>query len=170
MTGTASGMGAPHVEPPLVVYGLLWAFSAAGALLAALGGLDLTDGRPRDALPARPGTLLELVVHNAPVVLWPLALVAVGWAAIPIVRNVGDALIAGHLAGQGLLVGFAVGEYSGLWRYLPHLPIEWLALSIPATAWLTARKGHPVAAARSLLLTGLLITGAALVETYGVPI
>jgi hypothetical protein len=153
-----------------VACAVLWALTATGALLAAAGLLELTSGAPRDALPARPGVAVNLAAHNALVALWPAGLVAVGWAAIPVARTAGDILVAGQLAGHGLLVGSAVGTHPDLWRYLPHLPVEWLALSLPAAAWATARRNEPPLLIPTGLLTTLLVVGAALVETYAVPI
>ena len=36
-----------------------------------------------------------------------------------------------------------------LWRYLPHLPLEWLALALPAAAWLDRAPTTPPDGARS---------------------
>lgn len=157
-------------RPTVLAYAALWVGTAAGALLAATRRLDLTSGTPRDALPATVDIAVDLAAHNALVALWPIALVAVGWPAIPIVRSVGDVLVAGQLAGHGLLVGSALGAHPDLWRYLPHLPVEWLALAVPAAAWIIARRDEPVHVVKTVLLTGLLVVGAALVETYAVPI
>ena len=153
-----------------IAYAVLWAFTAGGAHLAAVGLLELTSGAPRDALPARLETVVDLAVHNALIALWPAALVAVGWTVIPVVRTVGDVLVVGQLAGHGLLVGSALGTHPDLWRYLPHLPLEWLALAVPVAAWAVARRGEPLPPIPTVLLTGLLVAGAAVVETYAVPI
>ena len=73
-----------------------------------------------------------------------------------------------------LLVGTALGERPGLWRDLPHLPIEWLAIAVPAAAWITART-HPDARERWRLsgvvaLSVTALVAAAVVETYLVPL
>jgi hypothetical protein len=128
---------------------------------------------PRDALTAAPGTALELLMHNAPVALWPLTLVALGWPALLGMRRVGDVLVAGQLAGHGAIVGSALAQQPELWRYLPHLPPEWLALALPAATWMQTRAGTPrnprrliaTAAAASALLA--LAAG---LETYLVPL
>lgn len=170
MTRAARAIAPRRAAPVAVSYTALWAFTAAGALLAAAGLLELTSGAPRDALPARIGVAVDLTAHNAPVALWPVGLVAAGWAAIPVARTLGDVLVTAQLAGHGLLVGSALGAHPDLWRYLPHLPVEWLALTIPAAAWITARRGDRMPLIAAGLLTGLLVAGAALLETYAVPI
>jgi hypothetical protein len=156
----------------------VWAATLAGAL-TALAGLHILAARaPHDALPTSVGTGLELFAHNAPVALWPLALVAIGWPALPAARLLGDLLIAGQLLAHGLLVGSQLGQHPGTWRYLPHLPFEWLAIAIPAAAWLRARTRRartpdgddgvglvgPLAACIAALAAG------AAIETYLVPV
>lgn len=170
MSRAASAIAPRRTGPVAVSYTALWVCTVAGALLAAAGVLELTSGAPRDALPARIGVAVDLAAHNAPVALWPAGLVAAGWAAIPVARTLGDVLVVAQLAGHGLLVGSALGAHPDLWRYLPHLPIEWLALAVPAGAWVTARRGEPVHLMKTALLTGPLVASAAFVETYAVPI
>ena len=151
----------------------LWALTLAGLLAGRIGVRLSTIRPPRDALTAQPHTVLLLLAHNAPIALWPLALIALDWPRIPVARHVGDALIAGQLAGHGLFVGVAIAQQPTLWRYLPHLPLEWLALALPAAAWSAARRGTPVRredAARIALVAVAVLAAAALVETYLVPI
>jgi hypothetical protein len=152
----------------------LIAAAAAGALLAA-AGLSLVNAPvPRDALPATPRTAAELLVHNARVVLWPLALVWLDWPRHRLTRCAGDALAAGQLAGHGALVGAALAQQPELWRYLPHLPVEWLAIALPAAAWFSARARRDRPAGRVMLglaaaVMALLVV-AAILETYAVPL
>jgi len=160
-------------RPWLASFAALLALTAAGWVLGR-AGLELTSGAPRDALPARPETLVELLAANVPVALWPLALVALGWPAMTGVRVAGDLLIAAQLLGHGLLVGAALATHPSLWRFLPHLPLEWAALAVPAGTWLAARLRPGRTDHRELmqagLLTGALLIVAAAVETYAVPI
>lgn len=155
-------------------YLALWLATAAGAALAGAGLHFVVAGAPRDALEPSLDTASELLVHNALVALWPLALVAVGWPALAGARLAGDALIAAQLLSHGLIVGSAVGQHPDTWRYVPHLPLEWLALAIPAAAWLAARAhparpaGTTVAVAAGRCVAALL--GAAAIETYLVPV
>jgi hypothetical protein len=173
-----SAPGASHPARGLATvtgasYLALWALTAMGGLAADAGVRLITVQAPRDALAAEPATALVLLAHNAPVALWPLALVALDWPGIPLARRLGDALVAGQLLGHGLLIGSALGQQPGLWRYLPQLPLEWLALSIPAGAWVAARTSTPMSRSRGVaaaLLTVATLTLAAILETYLVPI
>jgi hypothetical protein len=160
-------------------YAALWAATIAGAALARLG-LDLAHVEPPHGAGLDPTvtTVGELVSHNTLIALWPLALVAIGWPALAGVRVLGDAVIAAQLLAHGLLVGSALGQHPHLWRYLPHLPLEWLAIAIPAGAWLTARSSRPRRLATTTA-TGVLVVaiaalaavaGAAAIETYLVPV
>jgi hypothetical protein len=147
--------------------------AGAGALADRAGLRVLEVDAPRDALAAAPRTVVELVAHNLPVAIWPLALVALGWPALPGARRVGDALVAGQLLGHGALVGSALTQHPGLWRYLPHLPLEWLALALPVAVWASARADRHVGAVAVGLVAlrvGVLLGLAAIVESYLVPL
>jgi hypothetical protein len=120
-------------------YAALWTATGAGAALALAGAPLMRATAPHDALRAEMSTTLELLAHNAPVALWPLALVALGWPALAGARWLGDLMIAAQLLGHGLLVGAQLAQEPDTWRYLPHLPLEWLALAIPVAAWQHAR-------------------------------
>jgi hypothetical protein len=160
-------------------YLALWLATIASAALALAGaGLYLVDS-PQHALRPTLATLGELLEHNTLIALWPLALVALGWPQLRGARHAGDLLIAGQLLAHGLLVGTALGQHPQLWRFLPHLPLEWLALAIPAGAWLTARTSHDPpsrqseAGRRLPLVAGAALgalLGAAAIETYLAPL
>jgi hypothetical protein len=159
------------MSPLAMALVVIWAATAVGALAGA-AGLARATGEPSDALPATAGTAAELVAHNATVALWPIALVAVGWPWLRGVRCVGDALVATQLAGHGLVVGTALGARFDLWRFLPHLPLEWLGLAIPAAAWIRARttsEGRHAWLMSAAACLGVLVAAAA-VETYLVPV
>ena len=156
-------------------YAAIWTATLTATAVVAAGLVDADVDPPRPTLHAAPITVLELGAHNAAVALWPLALVALGWPSIPIARVAGDALIAAQLLAHGLLVGTAFGDEPGLWRYLPHLPLEWLAIAIPCAAWLTARRARE---RRDTNTAGLIqiagacmatLVAAALIETYATP-
>jgi hypothetical protein len=151
----------------------LWATTTLGAASAAAGIDALHTPPPRDALDARPATAISLLGHNALIALWPLALIATGWPTLRSVRWVGDALIAAQLLLHGLVVGGALASHPAMWRYLPHLPVEWLALAIPAAAWMNARLTPPVQRrqlAAATVATLAALTAAAVIETYAVPL
>jgi hypothetical protein len=158
----------------------LWLATLMGAALtlagAELGRIDA----PRPTLEPTLATAGELLGHNTPVALWPLALLALGWPELAGARLLGDALIAAQLLAHGLAVGMAVAQHPEVWRYLPHLPLEWLALAMPAAAWLHARTAHhagpdPATAQRPpvprVAAAGIaVLVGAAAIETYLAPI
>jgi hypothetical protein len=65
------------------------------------------------------------------------------------------------------------GAQPETWRYLPHLPLEWLALAIPAAAWRTARGQARPGRLQLVGVAGccvVVLAGAAVLETYLVPI
>jgi hypothetical protein len=152
----------------------LLAGTALGAALDAAGTHLVDAPAPRNALPATSATALELLTHNGRVTLWPLLLVALDWPHRAVTRLVGDALLAGHLAGHGAVIGSALAQQPSLWRYLPHLPLEWLAIALPGAAWLTARRAASRPSLRALATTAALTLAAlalaALIETYLVPL
>jgi hypothetical protein len=156
-----------------MVAGGLVASAVAGAVLAAVGVEIIVVGAPHDALTAAPATVLALVRHNAVVALWPLALVWLGWPAIPVARTTGDALAAGQVLLHGAVLGSALAQQPGLWRYLPHLPFEFAALALPVAAWITARRSgevNPTRLAGTVAAVLALVLAAAVLESYLVPI
>jgi hypothetical protein len=151
-------------------YASIWAATAAGAALGFLGLRLLNAAVPYDALIASPQTVLALMAANALIASWPLALLAVGWHRVTSLAGVADVLVRGQLLGNGLVVGNAIAQHPNLIRYLPHLPLEWVALSAPVAAWLAARAGRPWPAANTVALTLAALLASGLVETYLVPL
>jgi len=166
---------APVPRAVAAAWAALWATTALGALAVTANVGALRTPAPHDALAATLTTTAQLIAHNAIVAPWPLALTALGWADLPGARRVGDALIAAQLLGHGLVVGGALASHPDMWRYLPHLPAEWLALAIPAGTWVAARTGPPgQPRPRQLATAGAAslcaVVAAAVLETYLVPL
>jgi hypothetical protein len=161
-------------DPVTSVMAALTSSAAIGAALSLLGADVIRAFEPYDALPASLSSVWELWTHNAPVVLWPLALIALAWPWSPGLHRLGDVLVAGTVLGHGITIGSALAQQPELWRYLPHLPLEWLAIALPAAAWRTARKRPAPGPIRALLPTAAATAGllllAAIVETYAVPL
>ena len=78
--------------------------------------------------------------------------------------------IRAQLLGNGLIAGNALGQHPRLALYLPHLPLEWLAIAIPVAAWQSARDGQRTARLRATAATVAALVAAALIETYLVPV
>jgi hypothetical protein len=157
----------------LRTYGALGVLTAVAAAAAAAGVTTMAAvPAPHDALTASLATAAGLLSHNAAVALWPLALVTLGWPGIPGIRQLGDVLIAAQLLAHGLAVGGVMGVRPEVWRYLPHLPFEWLGLCAPAAGWALARGGahRPGDGLKlaSVSITALVV--AAAVETWTVPL
>ena len=153
-------------------YAELWLLTATGACTALVGLRVMSVGTPHDALKPTFGTAASLLLHNAVVALWPLALSALRWNLHRPTRCLADVLVAGHLVAHGLLVGNALGQAPTLWRYLPHLPFEWLGIALPVAGWRSSRtEGVDAAVLRRLAGEALaaLVVAAGL-ETWAVPL
>ncbi len=161
-------------HPITAVMAALTVSAAIGAALSLIGADVIVAYEPHDALAATFSSVWELWRHNAPVALWPLALVALAWPWSAGLRRLGDVVVAGTVVGHGVTIGSALAQYPELWRYLPHLPLEWLAVAMPAAAWRSARQRPARGPIRALVPTALVTAGvlvlAALAETYAVPL
>jgi hypothetical protein len=156
----------------LALWALTGALTGLGVLLGLLMPALAPAGTPHPTLHGTAGEATSILAHNLRILAAPLILVAARWAAGPITRLLGDAIVAAILIVNPLLVGAAIGEHGpGLLAYLPHLPLEWAALSTAAGAWLAARRAR--ASARTLAVYAavalLLAAAAALIETLASP-
>jgi len=159
---------------PLALAALAGAGALAALAVIAVPGLghSLYPDAPRPALSGGAVATLELLAHNAPVALWPLALVLLGWHGIPVARRVGDGLIAAQLAIHGATIGAALATWPELARWLPHLPAEYAAIALPCAVWIAARRnGCPTPSQLALLASATLalLAFAASLETWGTP-
>lgn len=159
---------------------LLVGLAIAGVtLLAAIASArvpELGPGRaPRPTLHATPTEALTIFLTNAQTLIAPLILVAGRWHTGRVTRHVGDLVVGALVLANPMLVGFALGRYpTQLPAYLPHIALEYAALALAASAWLTRRlPNHRAQRSRSLLgcatLTLIVAAIAAVVETYAVP-
>jgi hypothetical protein len=155
------------------------AFAAlcSSALVTALIALALgaPPATPHDSIDPNAAAVASLVLHNAAVAMVPLALLALGWDQIPIVKNLADGLVAVVVIVNGAVVGYAFARAGpALLPYLPHLPFEWMAVAIPAGAWFSFRLQPPVNRRSSLLRavvpTALALLIAALLEALATPL
>ena len=148
------------------------ALTVLGALLA-LADPGLAGHTPPH--PALDGTITEAVwilQNNLRVLAVPFLLAALRFPESRLGRRGGDVIVAGLVAASTISVGIALGRWGQrLLPYLPQLPLEWAALAIATSAWLTARHGHAHARELAVLgaTTAVLLIGAATLETWCTP-
>jgi len=170
-----TALAAPRASSLTLTFAaLVGAAVAAGVAVLAVPDLghSLYPHPPRPTLARDTGAALGLLAHNAPVALWPLALLALDWHEIPLARRAGDGLIGAQLTVHGATVGAALATWPELVPWLPHLPAEYAAIALPAGAWIAARRRggggrHELALTAALVL--VLLALAAALETWAVP-
>ncbi len=152
--------------------GLLIALTAFGGLLGVLAPAVAGNARPHPALTATVGTAVGILANNLGLLSVPFALCLLGYNTDRVSRDTGDLLVLVLVAVNALKVGVELGRWRGqLIPYVPQLPLEWTALAIAASVWLTART-QPVSRRHLVILAALvvlLLTTAAAVETWGTP-
>jgi hypothetical protein len=156
----------------LALWALTGALTGLGILLGLLMPALSPAGAPHPMLRGTAGEAISILSHNLRILAAPLILAAARWAAGPITRLLGDAIVAAIVIVNPLLVGAAIGKHgTGLLAYLPHVPLEWAALSTAAGAWLAARstrRAGPSLVAYAAAATTLAAI-AAVVETLAIP-
>jgi hypothetical protein len=120
------------------------------ALIAAtvLGvALELADRTVAASTPPHPAlrpslqAIASILSTNARVLAAPFLLIAFRFHATRAARTAGDLIVIAMLAANALRVGIAIGRWhTRLLPYLPHLPLEYAAAALAATAWLAARQ------------------------------
>lgn len=159
---------------------LVWVSTATAALAAYLiAPLHQTVGAWFAApLTARsnptptPLAAVATALHNARVFCPPFLIAAVRMRPRHRLRFALDLALGVDLTFQTCLVGSAVGaEGERILPFLPHLPIEWLSLTIAVAVWLAARRG-PVARdelVRSAGIAAATLVAAGVLEVYATP-
>ena len=100
------------------------------------------SGRPHPTLHGTLREALGILATNLRVLAAPVLLALFGLGRGRRSQLLGDVLVAGLVLANTLRVGAAIGRFgTRLLPYLPHLPLEWLALTLCATAWLQIRTG-----------------------------
>lgn len=167
------GLPAADVSVVVQLWALTGALTGLGVLLGLLAPALAPAGTPRPTLHGTLGEAASIWLHNLRILAAPLILAAARWGAGRGTRLLGDAIVTATFLASPLLVGAAIGRHgTQLLAYLPHVPLEWAALSVAAAAWVAARRQRPkipslvayVAAATAL--AGL----AALIETVAIPL
>ena len=151
---------------------LVLALTMFGGLLGVLAPALAGNVRPHPALTGTLGTAAGIFANNLGLLTVPFALCLLGYNTDRISRHTGDLLVLVLVAVNALTVGVELGRWRGqLIPYIPQLPLEWTALAVAASVWLTART-QPVSRARLMILAAtivLLLAAAAALETWGTP-
>jgi hypothetical protein len=146
----------------------LWSITAMATLAGAVDpGLALA-GAPHPSLHPTISAWASIVSQNARILSIPILLSLIGIQQHRVGRGLGDVTVIAILMLNGALVGIELGHWGlRLIPYLPQLPLEWLAVAIATSSWMTTRTPRDSASDRRALLTaaalsaGLLAVAAA---------
>jgi hypothetical protein len=156
-------------------YAILW----AGTILFTLAALPVA-GHLREVFGYRfalassgtPGMAAFIAANNVREAGIPLlfAVLKIRGRRWPVI--VGDVVVGASLTVNVALGGLALGTYGiRLLPYIPQWPLEWGGLALALAAWRRARSARqdPCELALLAIATGILLSLAALLETYAVP-
>jgi hypothetical protein len=146
----------------------LWMITAMATLAGAVDpGLALASA-PHPSLHPTFGAWASIFSQNARIMSIPVLLSALGVQSCRAGRCLGDVTVMAILMLNGALVGIELGHWGlRLIPYLPQLPLEWLAVAIATSSWMTTRTPRDSESHRRALLTaaalsaGLLAVAAA---------
>jgi Stage II sporulation protein M len=170
-TLVAASQRTPRLSAPACsAFAGLWIATALGA------GAELLDPGltgatpPHPTLHATPAAIASVFTTNLRVLALPFLLIAVGCHINRITRLAGDMSVAAVLAINAFRIGVAIGRWrTVLVPYLPHLPLEYAAVAVAASAWIKFRQhgiSHPSLSTREAIVelvaaTALLLAAAA---------
>lgn len=161
-----------HGRRVLALWMLTGALTALGGLLGLVAPRIAPGGVPQ---PTLNGTITEaasIFVHNLRVLAGPLILAAARWGHGRTTRAIGDVVVGATVLVSPLLVGATLARHGrSLLAYLPHVPVEWAALSVAAGAWIAARPERlsTRTLAAYVTTTVALAALAAVIETLSIP-
>jgi hypothetical protein len=154
--------------------------SAAVTRVAAAAPTRQWLAYPFTGVPARPGEAAAILAHNGRALLGAFGLLLIAQAGLleapgpghlqRAVRAAGEAVLAGLIASNALLVGVALGAYGSRMAraMLPHGPVELAAFSLALALYLQGR--HQRLASSYLIAataaSAALLAAAAVLETY----
>jgi hypothetical protein len=148
-----------------------------GTTLAA-GLIAVLDRKVTGSTPPHPtltGSLndwLAITTENLRVLAAPFLLWLLGVDKSRLGRRAGDVVVLAVIAVNAIPVGIALGRWQGrLIPYVPQLPLEWAALILAASAWLTIRTTTATRHQIAVLGAGtaVLVLAAAALETWVTP-
>ena len=118
----------------------LIAATALGVVLELVDHDLFTSTPPHPTLLPTVGAISSIFVTNLRVAAVPFILIAFRFPSASSTRTAGDLVLTGILFANAVRIGLAIGRWqTQLVPYLPHLPLEYLAISVAAGAWLSAR-------------------------------
>lgn len=149
----------------------VWLLTAIGVVVGLLAPELAPGGGPHPTLHGRAADVLSILTTNLRLLMMPLAVGLLGFQRSGPGRAFGDVLVGAVVTLNTLRVGLALGRYgTRLIPYIPQLPIEWLALALSASAWITARHGPQPRTLRDRALQTLIAaTAAAAIEALLTP-
>jgi hypothetical protein len=155
----------------VAVLAAVWLLTAIGGLIGLLEPGLAPGGGPRPTLHGSVSDVLSILATNLRLLSVPFGLVLLGFQRNRHGRQFGDLLVGTVVTLNAIRVGLALGRYGNeLIPYIPQLPVEWLALALSASAWITARQGaQPRALRTAALLTFLAAATAAVIEALLTP-
>ncbi len=166
-------MGTPELTRSLkhaatIVFGL----TAVGAIAAVIAPSLASSTRPHPTLTGSLADGLSILANNLRLLGLPFLLWVLRFADSRLGRMLGDLTVSVMVAISTVTVGIALGRWRvRLIPYLPHLPLEWAALTVAVATWLLIRTGH--AHIHQLLALGstvaVLLFAAAALETWATP-
>jgi hypothetical protein len=144
----------------------------AASLVAAVDPALAGSTPPHAALTGNLDDWTSIVADNSRVLAAPFLLWLLGMHNSRVSRQVGDAVVLVVIAVNAIPVGIALGRWqSRLIPYVPQLPLEWAALILAVSAWLTIRTTsatrHQVAVLAASTVS--LVLAAAALETWATP-
>ena len=153
---------------------------AAGLIgLAALGAVltlawpapaaSLFPDGPRRTLAGTPVEVAEILGTNLAVLVMPLLFAGASGGRPGPWRLAGDLVTVAISAVNSLVVGAALAlNGAELLPYLPHLPVEAMALALASSTWIRQRLDREPLG-RPFATTVILAVAAALIEVYATP-
>ena len=144
----------------------------ASGLVAVLDPAIAASAEPHPTLTGSLNDWLDITAENLRVLAAPFLLWLLGANKSRLGRHAGDLIVIAVIAGNTIPVGIAPGRWQGrLVPYVPQLPLEWAALILAVSAWLTVRAGTATRQHIAVLATSTaaLVLAAASLETWGTP-
>jgi hypothetical protein len=141
-------------------------------LVAVLDPAIAGSTAPHPTLTGSLNDWLTITAENVRALAAPFLLWMLGADKSRLGRRAGDVVIVAVVAVNAMPVGIALGRWHAqLIPYVPQLPLEWAALILAVSAWLTVRTSAATRQQIAVLAASaaLLVLAAAALETWGTP-